>query len=877
MRTDLDDAGEDTVVDTHGRRRDEAPPLNIGAKVDRFVILSVIGEGGVGRVYAAYDPELDRQIALKWLKETRGSDDTEVARVRREAQALAKITHPNVVTVYDVGQHEGRLYLAMEYVSGQTLRGWVLSQRPPWRAVVDAFVSAGQGLLAVHEAGLVHRDVKPDNIMVSADGRVRVMDFGLARESFEPPIVTARGEGEGRGSTTLTRTGAIAGTPAYMAPEQHLGQPFDARTDQFALCVSLWEMLYGERPFPGENLASLTYNVTQGNRRPAPSDSAVPGWVRRAIERGLAVDPAMRYPSLAALLDALSHDPAARRRRALLAALSVTTIAALGWWAWASEPNPAPPACAEVETFNAVWDASRTPAELARAFERSGSPLAASATERVTQGLDAWAQQWNDARRDTCEATHVRREQSESLMDSRIACLDRRRARVAGIVEAFIAADAELVRKAPDIVASLEPLDECSDSERLRAVTPLPSDPQAAETIAELTLRLEALAARVDTGRTSFLLPEARELQAEADTTGYAPLRVDAMLLVAKIEETQAGPRQSLETTRAAYYLALQEGLSRQSAVAALEMMWRTSLSEPLSPTLPVWSEHARVLVRRVEPEGRLEAGRLVNEGVIEWQRGDLSRAVELTRSAIAIVERSLGARSVKAADYRNNLGYMTLMLGDEDEAKAHFEFSLAVWSETLGPDHPRLSVAHINLGGIALDQGRLVDARRWAERALQLNEEAGEGDGPNATSALRLIAELDRREGKLAHARDGFERVLASTTASVGANHWRTAQALAGLGELALLDGDLDTAAEQLGAAARIFEPLAASQRDYGRALVGLARVEAARGSWELARGHAERARERFIELGRRGERDLRELDEWLERSSDRGSALPE
>src|SRR5690606_13584986 len=279
---EADDGADRTLVDTE-QRVDEAP-LAAGSTVDRFVVLSVIGEGGNGRVYAAYDPELDRQIALKLLERGRpASDDSEDARVRREAQALAKITHPNVVTVYDVGQHQGRLYLAMEFVSGRTLRAWVRSQRPSWREIVDAIVAAGHGLLAVHEAGLVHRDVKPDNIMIGDDGRVRVMDFGLAREGNEP-VVTARRDGdELRSATSLTRTGALAGTPAYMAPEQHLGQPFDARTDQFALCVSLWELLYGERPFAGANLAALALNVTTGNRRPAPSDSPVPGWLRRAL------------------------------------------------------------------------------------------------------------------------------------------------------------------------------------------------------------------------------------------------------------------------------------------------------------------------------------------------------------------------------------------------------------------------------------------------------------------------------------------------------------------------------------------------------------------------------------------------------------------
>ena len=207
--------------------------------------------------------------------------------MRREAQALAKITHPNVVTVFDVGEYDGQLYVAMEYIAGRDAATLGAVAAAELACGVDAIVAAAQGLLAVHEAGLVHRDVKPDNIMRSDDGRVRVMDFGLARgnlESQQSSEIDTRPAP--RAGATLTRTGTLAGTPAYMPPEQHLGLPLDARSDQFALCVSLWELLYGERPFAGTNLAALAYNVTRGNRRPAPADVGVPAWIRRAIERG---------------------------------------------------------------------------------------------------------------------------------------------------------------------------------------------------------------------------------------------------------------------------------------------------------------------------------------------------------------------------------------------------------------------------------------------------------------------------------------------------------------------------------------------------------------------------------------------------------------
>lgn len=540
--------------------------------------------------------------------------------------------------------------------------------------------------------------------------------------------------------------------------------------------------------------------------------------------------------------------------------LSVGLASWLGWLSSTRVVHAPPPPCAEVETLDPV-----SQVELAAAFTRTGSPLASSAAEHAARGLDAWAQQWNDARRDACEATHVRHEQSPALMDARIACLDRRRARVAGIIEAFMQADVELVREAATIVGKLEPLAACSDADRLLAAAPLPSDAETAATVASLSLRIESLAARGDTGRIESLLSEARALAREADATAYAPLQVDARLLVADAEEFELGPDASLETTRAAYFLALQEDLIAQAAVAAVEMLWRTSSSDPMSPTLAVWSEHARVLVQRSEPEGPLEARRLINEGVLAWSRGELPAASEHTRAAIAIAQRALGPRSATIADYHNNLGYMSLLLGDDAEARAQFEFAMAVWSETLGPEHPRLGVAKLSLAEIAIDQDRLADARSLAEHALQLNEAAGEHDGPNVAYALNVIADLDRRDGKLAAARAGHTRALALTTQMVGADHWRSALARLGLGEVALQEGDVDAALEHFAAAATVLEPIGANKRDHGRALFGLARAESSRGQQDVAREHAIRARERFVEIGRRGERDLLVIDGWL------------
>jgi formylglycine-generating enzyme required for sulfatase activity len=321
----------------------EAGALTTGARIGRYVVLEHVGSGAMGSVYAAYDPELDRKVALKLLKSGRRTvDPTAQARLLREAKAMGRLAHPNVIAVHDAGVYEEQVFLAMEFLAGGTLRGWLSAQPRSWREILDVFIAAAGGLAAAHAAGLIHRDFKPDNVLLDREGRPRVVDFGLAREANsregEPShelspafITTLTGSTPGHESghlETLTRTGAVMGTPAYMAPEQFLAEPTDERTDQFSFCVALYEALYGQRPFGGDNLLSLGASVTEGQFRPMPKDHEVPTWLRRALLRGLRTKPAERYPSMGALIAALLDDPAVKRRRRLLTAGAAAVVVA---------------------------------------------------------------------------------------------------------------------------------------------------------------------------------------------------------------------------------------------------------------------------------------------------------------------------------------------------------------------------------------------------------------------------------------------------------------------------------------------------------------------------------------------------------------------
>jgi serine/threonine protein kinase len=309
-----------------------APPPSLtgayepGEHIGRFVIEARLGQGAMGLVLRARDAELDRTVAIKVLApEAAGETDAPMLaeRLRREARAMAAIDHPNVITVYEVGSHGAHLYVVMQLCNGGTLREWLEQHRPDPTSILARFADAAAGLEAAHLAGLIHRDFKPDNVLVDS-GVAKVADFGLVRQSQFRRDSTA---------TPLTISGALMGSPAYMAPEQHLGEPVGPAADQFAFCVALYEAIYGERPFAGETYTALAINVVEGRMRPAPPRGRVPDHVYQALVRGLARDPKQRWPSMSALRDALAA-PSSSRREWLIAGAVIAGLAAAAAIAW---------------------------------------------------------------------------------------------------------------------------------------------------------------------------------------------------------------------------------------------------------------------------------------------------------------------------------------------------------------------------------------------------------------------------------------------------------------------------------------------------------------------------------------------------------------
>jgi hypothetical protein len=448
-------------------------PLQRGASVGRYVIFGAIGAGGMGVVYAAYDPDLDRKVALKLLRHAATGSEKETdlrGRLLREAQAMARASHPNVIAIYDVGIHADQVFIAMEFVEGKTLAAWLREPKRSWRATVALFAQAGRGLAAAHAVGIVHRDFKPENVLVTPDGQARVTDFGLARSLGSdgiPPFEPADGPfGEAlRRTGYATRTGAFLGTPGYMAPEQYRSEKVDARTDLFSFCVALYEALYGRRPFPGDTVETVRASVLAGRMLEPPQRSSVPRRIRRVLFRGLRVPPEERYSSMEALLRDLTRDVGRTVRRALFAAAAAGLFSVLLFLAARDDPSAA---CRGSErNLAGVWDAGRKRA-IAASFSATGT-MGAQAWQATERTLDAYSKRWIDMHASACTASRVHRSLTEEEYNLRLACLLQRLQDLNGLANLFLRADSNTVRTAAAMAEELPDLGSCADGFTLRA------------------------------------------------------------------------------------------------------------------------------------------------------------------------------------------------------------------------------------------------------------------------------------------------------------------------------------------------------------------------------------------------------------------------
>ena len=775
-----------------------AKPLGRGAIIGRYVVLGLVGRGGMGEVYAAYDPELDRKVAVKLLRVKAGNGVSMTEgrqRTLREAQAIARLSDPNVVVVYDVGTFEDKVFIAMEFVEGNTVTFWLEQKPRTWQEVLRVFISAGRGLTAAHEKGLVHRDFKPDNVMVGRDGQVRVMDFGLARQIDKPGLKEHRpratppgpkrgdlevgtgtlplehgavpldqgtlllnnGSGDSGGEmqssvsglfdARLTRTGAMMGTPAYMAPEQFFGKETDARTDQFSFCVSLYEALYGERPFPGKKLTELTANVVQGTIRAAPAGTKVPFWVRRILLRGLRSAPAERYPSMTELLQALGRDPRATRRKWAVGAAVAMLPLAVGLGVRQSLIDRRALCDGAGEKLAGIWDLhppdqpeGPRQSQIHAAFMRTGKSYAADVYETVTRALTGYAQSWTTMYKQTCEATQVRGEQSPDVLDLRMSCLNERLNGFRALTDVFADATGEVVENAVSATTALATLDRCADVATLRALIRPPDDPATVAKVADLRRQLAGAKARFDAGSWKETLKQAPTLVLQARTLGYQPLLAETLGLVGLMYYTANDGRASERALVEAYRVADASRHDEVRAEAAVNLVFVTGYQERHFEDAGKWADAAEAVLRRLGGHELLHAWLLNDVGCVHFAKGDTEAGVRGLKEGLEIKQKLLGPDHPDVGLSNGNLGYALKGMDRNREALAYVERAIAIEQVKLGSQHPSVAIQYDNRGAILNALERPAEARRSFEQAVAIWERELGPDDPTLAPALTGI-----------------------------------------------------------------------------------------------------------------------------------------
>jgi len=774
-----------------------ANELERGTIVGRYMVLGKLGAGGMGVVYAAYDPELDRRVALKLLRPLAdvGSGSAARARLLREAQALAKLSHPNVVAVHDVGTRGEGVWVAMELVVGETLGQWAGARARRWPEVLRILTEAARGVATAHNAGLVHRDLKPDNVMIGSDGRVRVMDFGMAHGRVVPGdaaglAAMARPDSKALPEIAalalrLTQVGAIQGTPAYMAPEQWRGQEAEAAADQFGWSVMAWELLYGERPFEGTTVMTLAANVLAGQRRPPAQGRGVPGWLRRVVERGLASDPRRRWPTMEALLVALGRGMT--RSRAWVASTAITGIAAVAAGAsyrFAPRETVAVASCRDVPAKpEDVWNAALR-ARVERALLATGVDYAADVWRRVDRGLGDYATAWAAGQTAACEQ-HLVGTQSSHLLDLRTVCLGRRRSQMSQLIDIFADADAVVVENAAQAVAALPSIPFCSDVEQLLTAVSPPADAQTAERVGYLRARLERATSLETTGLYLASLELATEVRAAAATLGYAPLDAEAALAEGSALLAAGRPGEADTSLARAIGLALTHDLHFVAAEAAARRVFVMSEGLGRPGEALVTGMFAEALVERAGDDSRLAALLSNNLAAAHDKLGDRAGARAHYERSLAIVERGAGVGDTIQVVIHHNLGGMYLDADELPQARFHYGQAVALCGEILGERHPLGSHALAGLGDVDAREGDAEAAIRNFEASLEVME-ASYGQGHlyllhPLTSMGRLYEELGRHEDAVRH----YQRAFRIGDA-LGVEHPLRAEAVQGLARLA-------------------------------------------------------------------------------------------
>jgi len=758
-------------------------PLAPGTLAGRYVVLTLVGRGGMGDVYAAHDPELDRRVALKILHPHRQEHRAaHTARLRREAKAIARLSHENVVAVHDVGTIGDSVFVAMEFVDGMTVAEWArrTTPRPGWRQVLEIFLAAGRGLASAHAAGLVHRDFKPQNVMVGNGGGVRVMDFGLARwvgqdeaqeevaedaptdpggardEPTPPPPGSAIEHG------ALTETGAFLGTPAYMAPEQLAGQRGDWRSDQFSFCVSLYEILHGERPFTGPDVDSLRAQILGRQVREADRRSRVPAWLRRIVLRGLSPHPQDRWPSMDALIHALARGAGRTRRRLLGLALGTLVVGLTAVGFWSAEHRRGGLCRGATQRLAGAWEVDASGpnsrrSTLLQALGARGDPVAPGLIDQLRDVLDRYAGSWADQYTDACEATHVRGEQSAEILDLRMACLGRRRDDLQALTTVLSGPRSPSIADALRAASALPSLDRCKDGASLKQIMRPPDDPRVASSVAGLQKQLAELAARAETGDAMAVGEALKPILSEARALRYGPLLGETLALVGRVEAHQQHDAASAAAYQEAFqqsFVAHDDEVAAEAAVQLVSLSWE--ISQPGAHE--AWTEIATTLLTRLGGHDLLWAWLAQNRGFVLDKQGRYEEATVQLREALRLKRALLPPSHPDIELTLVSLASQLQQRGDYAGALAALNEAEGIASKIFKPGYGEWTIFHGVRGAI------MFGLRRWSESLAEFRAaEAGfDRDAPQRLYALLGIARVELEQHRPDRALPRLTEVIA-------------------------------------------------------------------------------------------------------------------
>ncbi len=893
---------EPATVTDDGTEADDSSFLAKGASVGRYLIAEMIGRGGMGVVYKAFDPELNRPVAIKLLNlkvkeaESKLKVSQNRSRILREAQALAQLSHPNVVTVFDVGTYDDTVFIAMEYIEGLTLRQWLVAGKRSRQDILVLLKAAGRGLASAHAAGIVHRDFKPGNVVVGEKGKVKVLDFGLARAVFPDRVEASAGDsaddadsepesvedfesGEYSDSplttgsanllgSSMTQAGSLMGTPSYMSPEQHLKQGIDARSDQFSFCVVLFEVLFGRRPFKGATLEKLAANVTHG-RVTVPKQAKVPDWITQVILRGLRVDPDSRYASMEALLAELDNDPAivqqkthAARMRilALVSVLFFATLAAVGVWYGFTRGGRLCQGAGQELT--GIWDEA-VRAQVKQSFLASGRHYAVDTFRRVEQVLDRFGSNWTSMRTEACEATHLEGRQSAQLLDLRMRCLDGKREQLRALLEVFREqVDGKVVDKAVQAALSLAGVDLCADEEALQAAVPPPEDPLVRKQVDELRGIINRAEALYQAGKYQAGQIVAKQVLVQARKAVYPPLVAEALFQLSGLQEKTGLYQEAAQTLQEASQLAREVKDGKLLAGVLSQLVFVTGHRLMNFQDGMSYRRAAEVAIALAAGTKKIQAKFYYNVGNVFYAHGRAQEAKRWHEKALQLFEVLQMSRHPDAAACLGSLGNDYKDLGDYAAATEYCRREYDIKVAVLGPDHPGVGHSLNNLGVVYYRQGKDELARTHYQKAMQLWRQALGPKHPYVGFALNNLGLVYARLGQDDEAEEYFSQAHEVFSDVYGPQHPVMAWTTMGLGEIFQRRGEADRAREYFSRVIALCDQKACEAEPCARARFGMAKI-----LWEgkqdrkRALALAEKARGGFANM----KREQSAVEAWL------------